>query len=133
MDFNDHPSEYRFVTDGHLIALLNAGDEAAIDLTKRPGSQIMNFSLQDVFESFVTRNGKPVVPFQRPTRGIQVELKRMGGWPTIEGTRIAYDTISGFIGNEETNFALLHHFYPGVSDEAARGAVELTMRVGAAS
>lgn len=132
MDFNDHPAAYRFVTDGHIIALLDQDDEPAIDLTRHPGAAVMRFSLAEVFNEFKSRSGRTVVPFQRPAPGVQVKPSRMGGWPTIEGTRIAFDTISSFIGDDERNFNYVSQFYPGVTQEAARGAVQLASQVGAA-
>lgn len=138
LDLDEHPSSYRFVTDGSAIAILDetdafiGGDRLAIDLTRKPGSLMGNFSFHEIFDDFQNRQGREVVPFQRPAAGIEVKAGRAWGWPTIAGTRIPYDTISSFVGDDERNYALLDDFWPGVSAEAAHGAVDLATKVAAA-
>lgn len=98
LDFTGHPSEYKFGLNGRGI-VFQAPEGDTIDLSRRPG-QTMLFSLADIFEPFTNMQKRSVVDFQRPRPHIEIDRERLDGWPTIEDTRICYDTISNLVDGE---------------------------------
>lgn len=126
-ELTKHPSEYRFGTDGKTIAV--ADDEGRwMDLVKNPGQYTL-FTLADVFQPFTTKTGREVVDFVRPRRHLRVDGARMGGWPTIEGTRVAYDTVSKLMADGSMSAEDVHYFYPSVPVEAVSDAVDFAHQV----
>jgi uncharacterized protein (DUF433 family) len=128
-NFTEHPSEYRFGTDHKTIAVLD--NEHWMDLVGKPG-QYDVFTLADVFQPFTTQAGREVVDFRRPRKHIRVNGARMGGWPTIAGTRVAYDTVAILMEDGSLDAEDVNHFYPTVPVEAVGDAVELAEMVAAA-
>jgi uncharacterized protein (DUF433 family) len=127
LDFTEHPSRYRFGTKGRTIAL--ADDEGNIvDLLANPGPYEI-FSLADVFEPFQTKRGATVVDFLHPRERLEVHAGRMGGWPTIIGTRVPYDTIADLIARGDVALEDVSYYYPGVDAEAARDAADFQASV----
>lgn len=127
-EFNlfDHPSAYHFGTDGKTIVV--AVGEEVIDLVKLKG-QREAFTMAEIFEPFKNFNGDEVVDFRRPRPHLEVNPRRMGGWPTVEGTRVPFDAISdllddGFYGPEH-----VAHFYPTVSPAGAIDAIDFSRYV----
>ncbi|MDU0291428.1 DUF433 domain-containing protein [Saccharothrix longispora] len=119
-NFTAHPAEYRFGTDHRTIAVLD--DQQWMDLVRKPGQYDM-FTLADVFQPFVTQSGREVVDFRRPRRRITVDGGRLGGWPTIAGTRVGFDTIAALVEDGSVEPEEVRHFYPAVSVEAVADAV----------
>lgn len=117
-DLTDHPSQYLLVTDGESVFLVQ--DDGAMDLVKRPGQQTL-LTLEDIFRPFKNWQGKEVVDFQRPRRHLEVREQRLGGWPTIEHTRVAYDSVARLIEGgvlpEDVG-----HFYSSVDAAGANDA-----------
>lgn len=120
-DLTDHMAEYQFATDGKTIAV--STDEGFLDLVKRPG-QYHLFSLSKIYEPFTAKSGKEVVDFRRPRQHLQVDARRLGGWPTIEGTRVGYDTIAAVVDGKSITAENVAHFYPGVTQVAAYDAID---------
>lgn len=120
-DLTDHMSGYTFATNGKTIAV--STDDGFLDLVKKPG-QYHLFSLADIYKPFTAKSGEHVVDFRRPRQHLQVDARRLGGWPTIEGTRVPYDTIAQVVDDVTVTADEVGHFYPGVSAEAARDAVD---------
>lgn len=121
VDLTEHPSKYRFATDGKTI-LVDDGAGTVIDLVRKPG-QADSFTFEEISEAFTDFRGRGVVDFRRPTPHIEVELGRLGGWPTIEGTRIPYDLVARLVDNRTVFAADVTDFYPSVSSEAAESAM----------
>lgn len=121
-DLTKHPSEYSFGTNGKTIAVVDANG-FGIDLVKNPG-QYEVFTLAQIFKPFKTRTGREVVDFLKPRRHLSVDGERMGGWPTIEGTRVTYDTVSKLMGDGTLTAQDVHYYYPTVPVEAVGDAVE---------
>ncbi len=119
-DLTDHMSQYSFATDGRTIAV--STEEGFLDLVKNPG-QFHLFSLAKIYEPFVAKSGEDVVDFRRPRPHLSVDARRLGGWPTIEGTRVTYDTVAEVVDNDTVTVDEVEHFYPGVSPDAARDAI----------
>jgi uncharacterized protein (DUF433 family) len=122
LDFTEHPSRYRFGTDGRTIALADDVGNL-VDLVENPG-QYEIFSLADVFEPFQTKRGALVVDFLHPRTRLEVRAGRMGGWPTIINTRIPYDIIADLVAGDDVTPEEVDYYYPGVDAAAARDAVD---------
>lgn len=121
MNFSEHPAEYKFATDGRTIVIWT--EDGFVDLVNNPGQ--MNFySLADIYRPFVARSGKEVPDFERPRRHISVNAGRVGGWPTIEGSRLPYDTVANLVAGGEVSYSMVSRYFPGVSEAAVRDAVD---------
>lgn len=125
-DLTDHPSQYRFATDGASISVWT--DEGFLDLVRNPG-QYKIHTLADVFRSFTNKAGDQVVDFERPLTHLRVNARRMGGWPTIEGTRVPYDSIALLLDGGQVQPGDVGRFYPAVSEAAALDAVKFDILV----
>jgi uncharacterized protein (DUF433 family) len=126
--FTQHPAEYRFGTDGKSIAVLD--EEQWMDLTRNPGQYDL-FTMAQVFQGYTTKSGREVVDFTKPRKNLRVNGALMGGWPTIIGTRVGYDTVASLVADGSLTAADVHHFYPTVPIEAVADAVELADLVSA--
>lgn len=116
----DHPSEYEFGTDGKTIYVEHEGK--ALDLVRRPGD-ITLMSFTEVLESFSNFRNDTVPPLTRPADGIVVRPQRLSGWPTVEDTRVPYDTIAGLVDFRTVFPEDVPDFYPSVSPLQAEQAV----------
>lgn len=130
-DLTEHPSRYRFGTDGRTI-FVETADGSAMDLVDAPGERQV-FPFAEVLGMFRNFRDREVRPLDSPADGISIRLRRMGGWPTIEGTRIPYDTISDLVDFETVQPEDVQHYYPTVSAEQARQAVDFDREVEAVS
>lgn len=124
-EFNlfEHPSAYHFGSDGKTI-VVNDGNEV-IDLVKWKG-QREAFTMAEIFEPFKNFNGDDVVDFRRPRPNLEVNPRRMGGWPTVAGTRVPFDAIADLLGDGFYGPEHIEHFYPSVSPEGARDAIDFS-------
>jgi uncharacterized protein (DUF433 family) len=122
LDFTEHPAAYRFATDGKSVGVLDE-NEHIVDLTVNLG-QARFFSLADVFAPFHAQSGHEVVDFRKPREHLSIRARRLGGWPTIEDTRVGYDSVAklvvGGVAPDD-----VQRFYPSVSADAAVDAVDL--------
>lgn len=125
-DLTEHPSQYTLGTDGSSIYLEHEG--RALDLVRAPGS-VTVFSFDEVTGAFEDFRGETVAPFDRPAEHVEMELGRLAGWPTVAGTRIAYDTIGNLVDDDTVTVDEVSYYYPTVSAEAARGVVKFHRRV----
>lgn len=128
-NFTEHPAQYRFGTDHETIAVLD--DERWMDLVRNPGQYDL-FTLADVFQPFTTKSGREVVDFRSPREHLRVNGALLGGWPTIAGTRVGYDTVAALVADGSLTAEDVHHFYPSVPVAAVADAVELADMVAAA-
>lgn len=128
MELTEHPSNYTLIARGDSIYLVE-GDSEATDLVKVPGQRVLA-SLEDVFAPFLNFRQEQVVDFLHPRKRLEVREGRMGGWPTIKGTRIPYDTIAGLQRGEHGISATeVQRFYSAVSAEAALDAISFDKQV----
>lgn len=127
LDFTDHPSAYRFGTDGKSIAVADE-EGRAVDLTNFVG-QVSVFSLEEVFAPFKNRQGHDVVDFRHPRPNLEVSGHRMGGWPTIRDTRITYDTVANLVADGSLKVEDVSYYYPQVSPTAVEDAVSFDAQV----
>jgi uncharacterized protein (DUF433 family) len=121
MDMFEHPAAYTFVTDGKRISLAES-QEAQIDLTKQPGTPTF-FTLEDVLSAFENKSGDLIPDLRHPTAHIEIDQDRLGGWPTIVGTRVPYDEIADLIGDGTVSPERVAYYYPGISAAQARDAL----------
>jgi len=126
MDLTEHQSAYSLVTDGDTIAVMR--NDEAVDLVRSPG-QIVLAPLVDIFRAFDNQRGTRVPDLVNPRPLIQVREARLGGWPTIAGTRLAYDEVALLVADGSVSYERVSDFYPGVSPEAVRDAVEFARQV----
>ncbi|MBB2921279.1 DUF433 domain-containing protein [Cellulomonas cellasea] len=124
-DLTDHPAAYTFATDGRTIAVDTP--DGLVDLLQRPGQGA--FSLADVYLSFRTTTGRLVPDFRRPRAHLEVNARRLGGWPTIADSRVPFDTIAELVEDESVGPRDVARFYPSVSEEAVRDAVDFAADV----
>ncbi|UQE75108.1 DUF433 domain-containing protein [Gordonia sp. PP30] len=121
-DLTDHPSAYKFAVGGGSIAVWT--DAGFMDLVKTPG-QYQLYTLADMFRPFNNRNDEPIVDFQRPRPTLTVDPRKLGGWPTIDGTRVPFDTVADALsGDLPISEEQVRAFYPGVSPSAAHDALD---------
>ena len=122
LDMVEHPSTYKLVKNGDSVAVMYEGDQA-VDLAKHPGQSTLG-SLANVFDEFQTAKSRRVDSLLRPRPRVEVNPARLGGWPTISGTRIPFDLVAGLISDGTVSPERVADFYPGVSAEAARDALD---------
>ncbi|NKS94614.1 DUF433 domain-containing protein [Rhodococcus hoagii] len=126
MDLTEHPSRYTLVTDGDSVFLVEGVE--AVDLVKRP-RQIVLTTLDDVFKPFLNFKQQKVVNFINPRPRLEVREARMGGWPTIAGTRVPYDTVANLVGNGDVPASSISKFFPTVVPEDVPDAVDFDVQV----
>lgn len=125
----DHPSAYRFGTDGETIFVEDASAEHAVfDLVKHPGQRDI-FTFDELTAAFKNFRGDDVVNFHRPAPNLEVQMGRLGGWPTVANTRIPYDTVADLIDGETITVDNVSEYYPSVSPAAARDAIAFDRKV----
>lgn len=74
-DLTEHPSAYRFATDGKTIAVWT--DNGFMDIVRNPG-QYHIYLLEDIFRPFVNKRGQKVADFEAPRPRISVDPHRLG-------------------------------------------------------
>ncbi len=121
LDMVEHPSAYKIVKLGSSLGV-QRDDGVIIDVAKEPGQEVLG-TLQNVFEEFEGFRGRHVDDLLHPRRGVEVNPDRLGGWPTIVGTRIPYDTIADLIADGSIPPESIANYYPGVTADAARDAL----------
>jgi uncharacterized protein (DUF433 family) len=121
MDLTDHPSRYTLMTDGTSVFLVEG--EEAVDLVKTPG-QIVLTTLDDVFRPFLNFKQQEVVDFLNPRPRLEVREARMGGWPTIVGTRVPYDTVANLVADGDIPASAIGDYFPTVEPEDVPDAVD---------
>lgn len=123
----EHPSKYKLVKLGSSIGIIFETD-VIIDLAKQPGQATVG-TLRDVFGEFETIKRRKVDPLLHPPTGVEVNPGRLGGWPTIAGTRIPFDLVAGLISDGTVPPERVKEFYPGVSPDAARDALDYDLSI----
>lgn len=122
LDLVEHPSTYKLVKLGQSIGVHRDGDQA-IDIAKNPGQTTIG-TLADVFAEFETIKKRRVDDLLRPRAGVEVNPSRLGGWPTITGTRIPFDLVAELVSDGTVQPERVQEFYPGVTADAARDALD---------
>ncbi|MGE2832753.1 DUF433 domain-containing protein [Mycobacterium sp. SMC-4] len=131
LELTEHPSKYTLVAHGESIALVENSNEA-IDLVAAPTTRVM-VEMVDVFNSFINRNEVKVVDFKHPKPELEVNLNRLGGWPTIRGTRVPYDAVVDLVADGDVSFDEVAEYYPSVTPDAVADAVAFAQLIEAAA
>lgn len=126
MDLTDHPSKYALIAQGRSIVLVDAGK--GVDLVAHPGHEVLA-TLEDIFEPFATQGGHQVVSFTHPREHIAVRERRLGGWPTILGTRVPFDDVAALVADGSVSHESVARYFPTVDEAAVMDAVDFAAEV----
>lgn len=88
----NHLSEYRFYEDDKEIFVQLPNEDLIMDTTGRPG-QLHFTTLEEVFQPFTNFQNRYVPSLENPSPGISVRPDVLGGFPTIENTRVPFDLV----------------------------------------
>jgi uncharacterized protein (DUF433 family)/DNA-binding transcriptional MerR regulator len=124
----DHLAAYTLVSDRRGTIQLIQDHDAAIDLVRHPGQGQLLVVMRDVIEPFPVRPGVVVPHLLRPRAHLSVDPDTQGGIPVISGTRVPYDAVAGLM-RESVTAEQVSDYYPSVSTEAARDALDFAMYV----
>lgn len=129
LNLTEHPAEYTLVSDGTSVFLVEERGKEATDLLKRSGQKVIS-NLDDAFKGFrhPSKLGD-VVDFRAPRPNLEVNESRLGGFPTIRGTRIAFDSVANLVADGTVAPESVSKFYPGVTPDDVRDAVSFMEQV----
>lgn len=130
LNHNKHLAEYKLGSDGSLIVLKDE-DGTVADLNGYSG-QGRIFSFGEVWGPFKNFKEAEVPDLRHPRPNLEVNEAKLGGWPTINDTRIGFDVIARFIDNDSITPEDIQYYYPSVSAEAALDALSFMEAVEAA-
>lgn len=122
----EHLANYALVAAGRDVAWKVSAEEA-VDLTNRPGHQIIA-QMVDILAPFENVRRQAVLDLRRPTPGVEVDPDIRGGFPVVEGTRVPYDLVSSLI-DDGLDAAEVASIYPSVLPAAAQGASDFARYV----
>ena len=114
---------HRFGTDGESI-FVDATD-SAVDLVKRPGQGTV-FTFDEMIEEFVNWRGERVPNLLHPRRHLEIDPGRLGGWSTVKGTRIPFDTIAALRLDDDMSMDDISYYYPSVTVQAVEDSVDFS-------
>ncbi len=124
LGLRDHLSTYRLVADGCSIYL--ADIDHAVDLTSHKGNVVIH-QIVDVLRPFYVR-GRQIPSLLDPREHVQVDPAVRGGEPVIAGTRIPYEDVASLM-RDGVAADDIQDFYPGVTADAARDALDFATYV----
>lgn len=114
-----HLSAYRLVTDAGTILLLT--EDEAIDLVKNRAGAVIRFAEEPLKPYYY--DGRSVPDLFKPRPHLSVDAGVRGGEPVVAGTRVPSLQVAALVRDgvppEE-----IGDFYPGVTAEAARDALD---------
>jgi uncharacterized protein (DUF433 family) len=103
-------------------------DGEYVDVLEHPGQGSLKVVMDDIFNSFVTSDGRRVPSLREPAAGVSIDPDVRGGYPVIEGTRIPFNLVAGLradgVPAEE-----IAELYPAVTSADVDGAAELARLV----
>ncbi|GAA2043373.1 hypothetical protein GCM10009720_25270 [Yaniella flava] len=127
LDLTDHPSRYAFGVHDKDISVETA-DGDIIDLIGKKGQHNL-FRLDQIFRPFENFKGNEVVDFEHPRPNLELNHGRLGGWPTITGTRVPYQNVANLLTGGDYSVKDIEAFYPSVSVDAVDDAVSFHEQV----
>ncbi len=129
-NFTEHLSEYVFATDDKSVKVWT--EEGFIDLVENPG-QFELKTLQDIYASFRNLHGREVPPLLEPASGIEVRIDRLGGTPTVAGTRVPFELVSDLAsGPDHLEAEEIEELYPNVSAQDVANVLSFSAELDAA-
>lgn len=111
----EHPSEYKFATDGKSVKVWT--DEGYMDVVRNPGQYELK-SLADIYKPFLNFRGRRVPDLRNPNDHVSVDPRRLGGWPTVAGTRVPYDAVADLLAEGDVPIDEVSDYYPTVAPSA---------------
>lgn len=128
LDLMDHPASYKFTAlRGNIF--LETPDGSTHDLTTSNRGNLMTLTFEDLLSEFTNWKNEQVVDFRRPSEHIEVNVRRIGGWPAVEGTRVPYDLIADLMEFDHMSPEEIEDDYPGVTPAKAEDALNFSTRV----
>jgi uncharacterized protein (DUF433 family) len=121
-----HLSSYLLVTDASGNIRLVTEDAEEVELARRPGQLLLR--MRDVIEPFSARPGVVIPDLLTPRPQIAVDPETQAGFPVIVGTRVPYDAVAALM-RDNVPAEEISDYYPGVSADAARDALEFARYV----
>lgn len=129
LNLTDHPASYTLTSDGTSVFLVEDDGINATDLLRKRGQTIIT-NLDDVLKGFLHPSEKGyVVDLVHPRKHLEVNEGKLGGFPTIRGTRVAYDTIANLIYDGEVAPKDVALYFPGVTARDANDALSFYHQV----
>jgi uncharacterized protein (DUF433 family) len=119
---SEHLSQYRLEAYGNSIVLVK--DYEDVDLVKAPGQTLL-IRLDEVARPFETPVGQRVRDLEQPAEYVTINPQVRGGQPVISGTRVPFDAVSSLV-RDGIPADKIKLFYPTVTTEAARSAVDFS-------
>lgn len=120
-DFTEHLSAYRIACDDKSVKVWT--DDGFLDLVDNPG-QMEFYAFKDIYAPFENFRGRHVPSLNEPHKGISVDVRRLGGTPTLAGTRVPFDLVSDLTrGDDPMDAAEIADMYPTVTPSAVDDAV----------
>lgn len=113
-ELTDHLSEYRFAFDGKSIKLWD--EENLMDLDKNPGQWEL-YTFEDIYAPFENFKGREVPDLLAPSPGITLSSGKLGGFPTVAGSRVPFNVIADLLEDEDLTTEEIQEFYPTVSTD----------------
>lgn len=127
LNLTAHPAAYTLVSDGRSVFLVE--DNEATDLVRRERQRVIS-NLEDIFRGFTHPSGHgEVVDFRAPRPLLEVDERRLGGFPTIRNTRVAYDSVANLLADGTIPIESIGRYYPSVTAESARDAISFHQQV----
>lgn len=123
-DFTDHLSEYRFATDGKSVKVWT--EDGFMDILANPG-QWEFIGFESIYAPFENMKGRTVPDLQAPSEGISIRPGRLGGTPTLAGTRVPFDLVVKL--EEDMEPEEIAEYYETVKPEAVANAIQFNRKV----
>lgn len=124
----EQTSSYSLVSDDCDDVRLIKDVAEGIDLVRRPGQRQFPVDMGNVIAPFPVRPGVVVPHLLRPRAHLSVDPETQGGIPVIAGTRVPYDTVASLMRGD-VPAEKVSDYYPAVTAEAARDALDFAMNV----
>jgi uncharacterized protein (DUF433 family)/DNA-binding transcriptional MerR regulator len=125
-NLTDHPSRYALVDTKSSIVVVES-DGHGIDVLAHPGQTVIA-NMADIMATFPGPHGD-VVDLLNPRQHLEIRQERLGGWPTVAGTRVPFDVVADLVADGTVGPEDAHLYYSGVSADAARDALDFARSV----
>lgn len=113
-ELTEHLSVYRFAFDGKSIKLWD--EENLMDLDRNPGQWEL-YAFDHIYAPFENFRGRTVPDLLNPSPGITVSKGKLGGTPTVAGSRVPFDVITDLLKDPELSDDEIQEFYPTVTKQ----------------